>query len=90
MALVEGGEFQCYLHDYKTASVEDWNQHCSNEEGHTEQGTAVCTHCGTAFEFKDLPYHPIDASGSKNILLKCEDCEQKTQGKVKRSSTTKK
>jgi hypothetical protein len=86
MALVEGsGEFTCRTHDFKTRDLQKFNEHC-NDGNHTDQGNTVCTVCGKRFEFKDLPYKPQDPlTGFKGIALKCENCESKTQGKLKRS-----
>lgn len=90
MALVEGGDFICYKDNFRTSNIDEWNKHCSREEGDsthvTEEGTTHCTICAVAVEFKELPFHPLKADGSKGIALKCESCEQKTVGKVKRSS----
>ena len=80
--MLEGGGFQCYLHDFKTTSVDEWNAHCMESSEHTEEGTTACTRCGTIIEFSNLPFHPIKEDGSKGISLKCPDCSEKTQGTV--------
>lgn len=90
MALVEGGAFHCYIHDFETPSIEEWNNHCFGDDQHTEQGTTVCISCGVVIEFTDLPFHKLGPDGSKGIALKCEACDTKTTGKVKRSVVVKK
>jgi Fe2+ or Zn2+ uptake regulation protein len=85
MALVEGGEFICYIHDFKTASIDEWNSHCFGNDEHTEQGSTACVICGEIIEFENLPFHKLSPSGSKNIQLKCDDCDVATRGKVKTS-----
>ena len=86
MVLIEGGEFKCDLHDFRTASIEDWNDHCYGNPEHTESGSTNCSSCKVVVIFEGLPYHRIDPiSGSKNISLKCEECESKTMGVVRRT-----
>lgn len=89
MSLLEGVAFHCYVHDYETLSVEEWNNHCYGNDEHTEQGTTACTVCGVAVEFEGLPFHKLKPDGSKGISLKCDSCETKTMGKVKRSTIKK-
>ena len=90
MAMIEGGNFLCYKDGFTTESIDEWNKHCSKEEGSsthiTEEGSTTCVLCHTEIEFKELPFHPLKPDGSKGIALKCESCEQKTVGKVKRST----
>ena len=78
--MIEGGRFECYMHDYQTGSIEEWNAHCMESDEHTEEGTTACIRCGTVIEYSKLPYQPIKEDGSKGIALKCPDCSQKTQG----------
>lgn len=89
MALIEGPGFHCYLHDFDTNDVAEWNFHCTTAEGHYEMGTTICITCGNQIEFTNLPFHPLLPDGSKGIALKCEDCETKTTGKVKRMTIKK-
>ena len=84
MSFTEGGEFHCYIHDYKADTLDKWNDHCFGNPEHTESGQTACIACGVIVEFSDLPYHKIDPTGSKNISLRCEACESKMTGKVKR------
>lgn len=90
MSLIEGAAFHCFKDGFETTSIDEWNAHCSKSEGDsthiTEEGSTACIICSTKIEFKDLPFHPLKVDGSKNIQLKCEPCETKTMGKVKRSS----
>lgn len=89
MAFVEGGAFKCSGQDFETESVAEWNKHCQEHTVHTESGETRCITCGDKVFFEGLPFHPIDEkTGSKNIALRCEDCDNKTMGSVKRTSTT--
>ena len=45
----------------------------------------LVSHCGVKIIFTDLPWHKLAADGSKNIQLRCEDCDSKMVGQVKRS-----
>ena len=74
---IEGGPFQCGIHDFETTEVEEWNKHCSEEEGHTEEGETVCRDCNQLIKFKNLPFHPFDDQGHKNISLQCPECSSK-------------
>lgn len=87
MAFVEGGAFKCSVHEFETESVAEWNEHCIDNPAHTESGETLCTRCGVKILFEGLPYHPIDTNtGSKNVSLRCENCEDKIMGSVKRTS----
>ena len=87
MAFVEGGAFKCSAHDFETESVAEWNEHCKGNPAHTESGETLCMNCKTKILFEDLPYHPIDLNtGSKNISLRCDECESKIVGNSKRTS----
>lgn len=89
MAFVEGGAFKCSVHDFETESVAEWNEHCIDNEAHTESGETRCTRCGIKILFEFLPYHPIDLNtGSKNISLRCDDCQSKMEGSVTKRTTT--
>ena len=78
--MIEGGDFECYIHDYKTNKIDEWNAHCMESDEHTEEGTTACTRCGAVIEFHNLPFQPIKDDGSKGIALQCPDCSQKSQG----------
>lgn len=90
MSIREGGDYICYKDGFQTGELDEWNKHCSTIDPDTgtthitEEGTTQCITCGIGIEFKNLPFHPINNIGSKNIQLKCEDCEEKTVGKVQR------
>lgn len=87
MALIEGGNFRCDDKHFETGSIDEWNKHCTEDcDLHTEGGSTACIICKTPLEYSELPFHPLDANGSKNIMLKCEACEERTTGKVKRRS----
>jgi hypothetical protein len=83
MALIEGGSFKCDTSNFETSSIDEWNEHCLSHNIHTESGSTACIVCRTPIEFTDLPFHPLDARGSKNIALKCPECDEKTRGSVK-------
>jgi len=88
MAFVEGGAFHCDTHDVHTESIAEWNKHGQEyPDVHFEFGETLCTRCGTKILFTNLPFHPIDEkTGSKNISLRCEDCESEIMGSVNRTS----
>jgi hypothetical protein len=81
MALVEGGDFNCSTHNFKTTKISDWNKHCLSSP-HFEYGTTICSSCKANVEFAELPFAPLDQTGSKNISLLCETCDTKIKGKV--------
>ena len=76
---IEGGQFHCYLHDYKTDSVKSWNTHMMKEK-HTDIVDTKCVSCGADIH-REIPYQPIQADGSKGISLKCNNCEKKEKSK---------
>jgi hypothetical protein len=81
-AIEGGGVLICFRHDYETRSIQEWNKHCDDGD-HFEEGNTLCNVCGERIEFTGLPYHPFDANGSKNISLRCDDCDSKRRGSVK-------
>lgn len=91
MALIEGGPFHCYKDGFETTEINEWNEHCSKQEGDSthilDYGSTFCKSCGELFEFKDLPFQKLDPTGSKNISMKCEDCAAKEEGKVVKAKT---
>lgn len=85
---IEGGAWVCTATGYTTGVLDEWNTHCIEEcDKHLEYGETRCTSCGVKVFYEGLPFHKLDIAGSKNISLKCEACESKTMGKVKRSSS---
>lgn len=82
MSIIEGGAFDCGIHNFKTESVDEWNKHCT-EELHTESGVTHCTSCNEIIEFEDLPYKQFGPDGRKNVQLMCEDCQKATMGSGK-------
>lgn len=84
MAFVEGGAFKCSSHDFETESIKEWNEHCKDNPSHTEMGETLCITCGDKIYFEGLPYHAIDErTGSKNISLRCDECNDKLVGSSK-------
>ena|SRR6476660_7218149 len=85
MAFIEGGAFKCGSHDIETSDIAEWNKHClAYPDIHYEIGETGCMNCGKKVYFDRLPYHPIDVkTGSKNISIRCEDCEQRITGGLK-------
>ncbi len=73
---IEGGNFICYIHDFETSKISEWNTHCTSTN-HTEEGSTRCIKCDKEIKFSNLPFHPFDAQGHKNIVLKCPACETK-------------
>lgn len=88
MAHIEGSAFKCGSHDIETTNIAEWNKHClAYPDFHYEVGVTACMNCGQEVYFDKLPYHPIDErTGSKNISIRCEDCEKRIMGNVKRTS----
>jgi len=91
MAMVEGGAFHCDKHDFHSESVAEWNKHGKEfPDIHYEFGETLCTTCGTKILFDHLPFHPIDErTGSKNISLRCDECDSKTMGSVTKRTSIK-
>lgn len=90
MSIIEGGAtFRCGVHAYETTSIDDWNDHCHNNPEHTEEGWTKCVSCGTDIQFSGLPFHKLGPDGSKNIALRCEECETQMMGNVKRTTPQK-
>lgn len=88
-ATIEGGNYRC-PHGIDTDSVDEWNKHCSDpENGHTESGTTVCVSCGDPMIFINHPFFPIDAKGSKNVSLRCEECNEKFYSLLKNNQIMK-
>ena len=73
---IEGGNFICYVHRFETDKINKWNDHCVNQ-GHTEEGSTRCNKCDREIKFKNLPFHPFDNLGHKNISISCPDCQEK-------------
>ena len=88
--MLEGGDFECYIHNFKTGSIDEWNAHCMESGEHTEEGSTACTGCGATIEFHNLPFQPIKGDGSKGIALQCPDCSEKTQQASSAVTITKK
>ena len=85
MSIIEGGAtFRCGIHGFETQNIDEWNDHCHNNPDHTEEGFTQCISCGTDIQFSGLPFHKLGPDGSKNIQLRCEDCENKMMGNVRR------
>ena len=84
-----GGNYKC-PHGIDTDDVDEWNNHCSDpENGHFEQGTTQCVGCGAQLSFTNIPFHRIDKSGSKNIQLRCDECEESLRESFKNRTITK-
>lgn len=81
MSIIEGGAFICGRHNFETSSIAEWNDHM-DDGNHFEEGSTVCIKCGDPIKYNDLPYHPFDKAGSKNIQLRCNECEEKMIGKA--------
>lgn len=87
-SIVGDGTLKCFLHDFETTDINEWNDHCINE-GHTEEGSTCCIGCGVRIEFSNLPYHPITPNG-KNIALRCDTCTESEINALQSSNVTKK
>ena len=77
MSFIEGGNFQCYIHKFETAVIEEWNNHCVTNDCGREEGSTRCRDCDKEIKFKNLPFKPFDAAGHKNISISCNDCLNK-------------
>jgi hypothetical protein len=83
--LLEGsGVFECFRHDFKTKSINEWNDHCDDGD-HFEMGSTACISCGRVIEFEGHPYVRFKADGSKGLQLQCPDCTSA----IKNSATLK-
>ena len=85
-----GGNFKCSLHGIDTDDVNKWNEHCSDpKNNHTETGTTNCIGCNETLVFENIPFHRIDRAGSKNIQLRCDDCDNTMKESYKNKSIRK-
>jgi DNA-directed RNA polymerase subunit RPC12/RpoP len=78
---VEGGDWHCYIHDYRTDNVQSWNKHWTDKKyakEHVDITNTVCIECGTRFT-AEIPAQPILPDGSKGISLRCDECESKVK-----------
>src|SRR4028118_1197743 len=66
------GTLKCFIHEYETLDINEWNDHCINE-GHTDSGTTHCIDCDCSITFTDIPYQKITPAG-KQIQLRCPEC----------------
>lgn len=78
MSSLEGGDFLCSRHNFRTDDIDSWNEHMG-KEAHTDIVDTHCIECDTAFTV-EMPFQPILPDGSKGISLRCDECEAK-QGK---------
>lgn len=69
MSFIEGGDFVCFVHNFTTDNIEDWDKHCFKTR-HTISGSTGCVACGKMVQFNNLPF--IGTGKSPN--LKCEEC----------------
>ena len=42
MSVIEGTPWHCYIHDYTTPSLEEWNSHCFGNPEHVDNGETAC------------------------------------------------
>ena len=76
MSNIEGGEFDCAIHDFKTNSVQEWDKHCY-EEKHTVSVKQICEDCGNEIIEKiAYPKRFVEKShqGKEVIHLECKEC----------------
>jgi hypothetical protein len=73
----EGGDFNCTRHDFKTGSIDKWNEHITKTK-HIDITETHCIECGTPFTAEILA-QPILKDGSKGISLMCPKCEKKSK-----------
>jgi len=85
-----GGNFKCPLHGIDTNDVNEWNNHCSDpKNNHTESGTTLCIGCNETLVYDNIPFHKIDKAGSKNIQLRCDECNESINESYKNKSIRK-
>lgn len=73
---IEGGQFECSIHNYKTGDVEDWDEHCFKSK-HTMKVIQRCEDCGEEIRKTiDYPKNFVKKShaGKEVIHLECPDC----------------
>lgn len=62
--------FKCYVHDFSTDDVDDWDKHNQDKE-HTVTGTAPCNLCGIGTEFIFKGKRKLSSTPCI-----CEDCKR--------------
>lgn len=80
---IEGGEFNCYRHDFHTSNVQQWDEHC-NTTGHTLTVEQLCADCSEPIK-KVIPYpkryvEKAHTGNASPISLECPKCSQKVGG----------
>lgn len=80
---IEGGEFNCYRHDFHTINVQQWDEHC-NTSGHKLTVSQICEDCGKTIE-EVIPYparyvEKAHGGGVSPIKVECPTCSQKVGG----------
>ena len=69
---VEGGAFRCDIHldrngkGFTTASIEEFNDHCTTTEGHRDEGQVICQDAVSSLLWS-MPFKPLGKDGSKGI-----------------------
>ena len=69
--------FECGIHDFKTESFDEYNQHLENEV-HTTTGTTPCNYCGKPAK--------LDYTGKRSydqFPAICDDCKDKIENTKK-------
>ncbi len=74
----EEATLKCNIHEFVAKDMNEFNEHCKTEEGHTEQGVTTCTNCGMEVPFNNIPYQSV-RNGSKGINFKCPECYNQGQ-----------
>lgn len=70
MSMLEGGDFVCYIHNYKTDNSSKWEYHCF-KTNHMIEGYTQCLVCKKPVNFKDIPFMGLNNSPQ----LRCEKCK---------------
>ena len=69
---LEGGDYECYIHDFRTADPEAWYQHCEDPANqHTEDVQGRCLYCDKKTHAYNLPWKRPD----KPKAVICNDCK---------------
>jgi len=81
MSILEGGEFKCGDHDFKTENVEEWYKHCESKDEngdpiHMESGSGECIFCHKENVDCVIPYtRPGTIKG-----IVCDSCKKSQLG----------
>ena len=80
---IEGGDFNCSRHDFRTSNVKEWDEHC-HTAGHTLTVSQICEDCGeTNAETIPYPKSYVEKAHTGRfspIRVECPNCSKKVGG----------